>query len=366
MKNSTNTHGTRISLNFAILLTLIFGLTSQKSTANCLQLKVDSTSYSKANGTFTFYISAGKCKYDDFTLGDGKLKISMSGKINSIDTAFTAGSFASSGYKVTGTTFSSGKLTVTYKEGSSAVTMKATLKAFMVITMKVDTGKTTISWPDQKASDFERYKSSNKVDCLCSISTYNDAPLPVKLAAFDVIHVGKDRKISWVTATEINNKQFEVGQTLDGGKTWKKIATVRTKAESGNSSQLLNYELTDKQILPAGTVPFYRLRQVDYDGTEWVSWAVKPKPIGWENKPFDVSISPNPASDIVLINLETKELLFGNILEVYDALGRIVYRSVFDGKSVQVDFSNLPRGVYKIRITAGNFVKTKSIHLVDK
>lgn len=375
MRKLTQNPAIRISLP-AILLTFIFVLFGQNTTAQCDSIHVlkDGTK-TILTGKYLgkYYNSSDKNWYNGYQLTTN-LPHDVSHTNWQADSACQTKSTFLGGGLFTGNISSPSlyPLNNSWELGPDG-SDKSLGKPYV---MKLDSGfpkKTTINIYLKMDKDYVmtnnyiRIKAGNDwyqlTLCGASLSC---KVVPVKVVAYDVIHVGQDRKISWVTATEINNKQFEVERSLDGGKTWKKIATVRTKAESGNSSELLTYELMDNQVLLNGTVPFYRLHQVDNDGTEWTSWAVKPKPIGWENKPFDVSISPNPASDIVLINLETKELLFGNILEVYDALGRIVYRSVFDGKSVQVDFSNLPRGVYKIRITAENFVKTKSIHLVDK
>lgn len=374
MRNLTQTRTNRISCS-TILLTFIFGLFGQDSIAQC-----DSIHIIKDGGKTIltgkylgkYYNSADQNWYNGYQFITN-LPHDVSHTNWQADSSCQTKSTFLGGGLFTGSISSPSlyPLNNSWKLGQDG-SDKSLGKPYVI---KLDSGfskKTTINIYILMDKDYVmtnnyiRMKAGNDWYQLklCG-SSLSCKIVPVKLVALDVINVGKDRKISWVTATEINNKQFEVERSLDGGKTWKKIATVRTKAESGNSSELLIYELMDNQVLLNGTVPFYRLHQVDYDGTEWTSWVVKPKSIDWESKPFDVSVYPNPTSDIVLINLETKELLLGNVLEVYDALGRIVYRSVFDGKSVQVDFNNLPRGIYKIRVEAGNFVKTKSIHLVD-
>ncbi len=356
MKKITNNRN-RISSLMAILLTF-FGLTSQRSYSNCLQLRVDSTKFSKTAGTFTFFVSAGKCKYDDFTLGDGKLKISMSGKVNAIDTAYTAGSFASNGYKVTGMTFSNGKLTVTYKEGGTAVTMKSTLKAFMVITMKVDTGTTTISWPDQKASDFERYKSSNKVDCLCSIPTYKDGPLPVTWYKLNASSGDGIVLVEWSTATEINNWKFEVERT-DGEREWIKIGEV---LGSGNSSQIKKYSLIDNNPLPGKS--YYRVKQIDRDGrTDYSPIFV----VNGNAPETGLTIYPNPASQenqIVLsaYGFSTRE--YNHSVTIQDAVGRMVFQSIFNGPG-NILTVNLSPGMYRVTAT-GKDDMNRDVHVRQK
>lgn len=375
MRNLTQTRTNRISCS-TILLTFIFGLFGQDSIAQCDSIHIlkDGTK-TILTGKYLgkYYNSSDKNWYNMYQFTTN-LPHDVSHTNWQADSACQTKSTFLGGGLFTGNISSPSlyPLNNSWELGPDG-SDKSLGKPYVI---KLDSGfskKTTINIYLKMDKDYVMTNNYVRIKAgndwyqlkLCG-SSLSCKIVPVKLAAFDVIHVGKDRKISWVTATEINNKQFEVERSLDGGKTWGKISTVKTKAEGGNSSQLLFYGMTDNQVLPTGKVPFYRLHQVDYDGTEWTSWAVKPKPIGWENKPFDVSVSPNPASDIVLINLETKELLFGNKLEIYDVLGKIVYQTVFDGKSIQLDMSNLPRGIYKIRLETGDFVKTKSIHLVDK
>jgi len=92
-----------------------------------------------------------------------------------------------------------------------------------------------------------------------------DTPLPVNLTAFEVRAVrGLDAQLSWGTAQEHNNDHFDVERSFDG----EVFARVAAVAGHGSTSSPTSYAYTDAGIGAghAGTV-YYRLRQVDHDGT---------------------------------------------------------------------------------------------------
>ena len=67
--------------------------------------------------------------------------------------------------------------------------------------------------------------------------------------------------LHWQTATEINNHRFELEHSIDG-KDFKSITTV---PGAGFSSTPLNYEYTHRDPMPG--INYYRLKQIDFDGT---------------------------------------------------------------------------------------------------
>ena len=91
------------------------------------------------------------------------------------------------------------------------------------------------------------------------------APLPVELVRFTAEPQGADALLRWATASEKNNDHFDVEASADG-KNFHRIATV---AGHGSTTQTSEYQLTDKAIAHYAADPvYYRLRQVDVDGTE--------------------------------------------------------------------------------------------------
>ena len=86
-------------------------------------------------------------------------------------------------------------------------------------------------------------------------------PLPVEFLNVSAKQKGSGVAIHWSTATETNNKYFDVEKSIDGGANWLYVSTSKT---SGNSSVLKNYNAFD--VNPIAGTNFYRVKQVDMDG----------------------------------------------------------------------------------------------------
>ncbi|MHA6247849.1 beta strand repeat-containing protein [Pontibacter sp. CAU 1760] len=91
------------------------------------------------------------------------------------------------------------------------------------------------------------------------------APLPVELISFSaVLNQTGDAELSWATASETNNSHFEVQRSEDG-KLWDIVNQVTGK---GNASTTSRYKCLDSDFATvAAPVVFYRLKQVDFDGS---------------------------------------------------------------------------------------------------
>nr|MDA3820762.1 hypothetical protein [Candidatus Delongbacteria bacterium] len=103
------------------------------------------------------------------------------------------------------------------------------------------------------------------VDCVpadawdCKSSS--GAPLPVDFLYLDASVKGGAVSLNWATASEINNDHFIIERSTDL-KVFDEIAIIDGK---GNSSTGNEYSWED--ISPAPGINYYRLTQVDYDGT---------------------------------------------------------------------------------------------------
>jgi hypothetical protein len=89
---------------------------------------------------------------------------------------------------------------------------------------------------------------------------YGVYPLPIELLYFNATPVKDAVLLTWTTASETNNDYFVVERSSDA-LNFHSIGTVRG---AGNSIQLLNYRMYDREGL--GGIIYYRLKQVDYDG----------------------------------------------------------------------------------------------------
>jgi len=113
-------------------------------------------------------------------------------------------------------------------------------------------------------------------------------PLPVSLAKFEIAKTNNGVALDWSTATEQNNRGFDVERSSNGAD-WQSIAFLNTKANKGNSTELVNYQYTD--VTPNNGANMYRLKQTDMDGKTSISM-VKTISI---NIALSINIYPNPA-----------------------------------------------------------------------
>jgi hypothetical protein len=176
----------------------------------------------------------------------------------------------------------------------------------------------------------------------------NQITLPISLLFFKVEeYMGKVR-LSWVSATEINNDYYIVERSIDG-KLFEEILRVEG---AGNSSEELYYQGYD--IVPVSGYNYYRLKQVDFDG-KIEKFNVKVVYI--QEKIEKVRIYPNPTRghelNIELLQPKYREYL----LEIIDVKGKSFHEEIirinadnpFFRKQVINEFS-LNKGVYFIKV----------------
>lgn len=90
--------------------------------------------------------------------------------------------------------------------------------------------------------------------------TSQPAILPVVYTSFFATRNNSNIQLTWSTAQEFNNSNFEVQRSFDG-RNWTTIAVV---LGAGNSTTVQRYSFTDKNMTAA--IAYYRIRQVDIDG----------------------------------------------------------------------------------------------------
>lgn len=144
-------------------------------------------------------------------------------------------------------------------------------------------------------------------------------PLPVTLVSFSATRSGENAKLVWVTASEINNRGFEAQVSTDG-KAFRTLGFVAS--QSSNSTTKLDYTYTDTEAGKTG-VRYYRLHQIDIDGTDSYS-PVRAVSFDGATLATELSIYPNPVTgDDTRLLIQTAEV--GNAhLRITDLVGRII------------------------------------------
>ncbi|MGN6249938.1 MAG: T9SS type A sorting domain-containing protein [Ginsengibacter sp.] len=178
-------------------------------------------------------------------------------------------------------------------------------------------------------------------------------PLPISLLSFKGEHSGNSNILTWSTATELNNKGFEVQYSFNG-KDFKDLAFVASKENSKNNGSDLNYQYTDSKGV-GGNI-YYRLEQVDVNGNTNYSGVVLVKGNSINALSLN-SVYPNPAKD--RLNLIISSPVNNNInIIITDLAGKIVKRQAYSvvsgGNNIDFDVSALPAGSYFIKANCNN------------
>ncbi len=185
--------------------------------------------------------------------------------------------------------------------------------------------------------------------------------VPVELASFNAVTTGTEVHLNWQTVSELNNKGFEVQRKPEGAAEWKSLGFISGR---GTSTEKADYTFTDKK--PAAGRSFYRLKQIDFDGTYKL---YNPVEVSFSHV-FSFSLAqnyPNPFNPETRINFSVgkTELI---TLKVFDVLGSETASLVNEVKepgnySVSFDGSRLASGIYIYKLTAGAFTSTKKMIL---
>ena len=187
-------------------------------------------------------------------------------------------------------------------------------------------------------------------------STDRGTLLPIELLSFTADCNGKSVELAWTTATEKNNDYFSLERSSDAIN-FNEIARI---AGAGNSIEQLDYTYTDYSA--NGGETYYRLVQVDYDGTRSVSEIVVAICDDTYGEP-DVQVFPNPFHDNVTVHMENFADETASI-EVYDMLGRAVLMDTVSAgadSEVTLNFGTLSAGTYIVRVSTPNYVVNKQV-----
>jgi hypothetical protein len=172
--------------------------------------------------------------------------------------------------------------------------------------------------------------------------------LSVELTSFKATPLSKTNLLTWETASEINNKGFDVQRQAANG-AWESLGFVNGTGKAST------YAFEDKGPL---SISYYRLRQIDFDGSETLSKIVSVRQDGKGR----ISITPNPTSDKVTINLSQNDgATATTTIILYDMTGRQVLTQRATGEAIQLDLSNLAKGMYVVTVQSNNAVYQQKI-----
>lgn len=195
-----------------------------------------------------------------------------------------------------------------------------------------------------------------------------DAVVPVELVSFYGQRIDSGIKLNWITTSEKNNFGFEIERAssltspIQG---WQKIGFVNGK---GTTSHVSSYSFIDNQNNQEKV--FYRLKQIDLDGTFKYSHIVE---IEYLSMQFSLEQNyPNPFNPSTIISWQSP-VSGWQVLKVFDVLGNEVAMLVDEFKpagSYEVEFQStvgsrqLASGVYYYQLKVDNFIQAKKMILI--
>ncbi|NLI58389.1 MAG: T9SS type A sorting domain-containing protein, partial [Clostridium sp.] len=222
-------------------------------------------------------------------------------------------------------------------------------------------------WENKGASNVSGSVSSGNITNSIAFTSYSPItfgtlssanPLPVELISFSAeCNDNNEVMLSWSTASEINNDYFEIQRSTQGI-AWEVIARVQG---AGFSNIILDYDYLDRE--KPNTTTYYRLRQIDYDGSSKLSDIIQIRCENNMEKPV-ISVYPNPFTSSFNIEFENWDLNFAEI-ELLDITSRTIKKwnleNTLPNFIYEVNLSNLNPAMYMLKIKTSEGVIMRKI-----
>lgn len=184
--------------------------------------------------------------------------------------------------------------------------------------------------------------------------------VPVELISFTAEFINKEVLLKWTTATETNNRGFEV-QRRSGTE----FEDIGFSAGHGTTTETQLYTFVDRNVNTGSYT--YRLKQLDFDGTFEYSKEVEAE----VSVPYQFVLEqnyPNPFNPVTTIKYSIPQSS-NVIIKVFDVPGNEIETLVNEEKpagnfEVTWNAAALSSGVYFYKIQAGSFTDTKKMVLL--
>lgn len=176
------------------------------------------------------------------------------------------------------------------------------------------------------------------------------SPLPVELVEFTGYHDEQQNfnVLNWITASELNNDYFVVQRSVDGVN----FINIGQVEGNGTTNESSNYTFNDEN--PAIGKNYYRLRQVDFDGTSEFSDVIEIEVSSSVVATQILNYYPNPTTDKLYIEMQVAEDGAYNII-VVDVTGKVVHNDRVDliksnRHLIELDASYFAQGGYIVTL----------------
>ena len=173
-----------------------------------------------------------------------------------------------------------------------------------------------------------------------------NVPLPVELTSFTAKATSGKVLLNWATASELNNDYFSIEKSINGTD----FFAIGQVNGNGTTLQQQLYAYTD--AAPGAGDLYYRLKQVDFDGTFAYSDIVAVSIT--ETATSLINIFPNPSqpgqTQVSVLSAGSAEME----LKVYNLLGQLKYQQIHQvsaGNQI-LRLPNMPAGVWLLETTS--------------
>ncbi len=181
-------------------------------------------------------------------------------------------------------------------------------------------------------------------------SAFNLNALPIELLSFEAEELQTTVKLTWETASELNNDYFTLFRSKDGVN----FDEITTIIGAGDSKGKLGYSFIDER--PYSGISYYKLMQTDFDGTT-VDVGVVLVRMSNNSQTLQLTSYPNPfhneAINLSLSGLNEEESV---TVRIVDAFGKqmVIANSTADGSGyLDITVEESTRwnsGVYVIQV----------------
>ncbi len=169
--------------------------------------------------------------------------------------------------------------------------------------------------------------------------------VPVDLVNFEGEYLDQNQvKLSWETATELNNNYFTVERRRND-LSWKEVFKVNGNGSSIGSHMYVAFDRNLEEGLN-----YYRLKQVDFNGSIEYSKQIS---IAVPVRPKTPIVYPNPASKELFVEFEDVSMQDVTIFTLYgDQIKEKIQFSHKTSSNIHINIEDLPKGSYFIKMGA--------------
>jgi hypothetical protein len=167
-------------------------------------------------------------------------------------------------------------------------------------------------------------------------------PLPIQLLNFEATAQQAEVKLTWSTASELNNHFFTIQRSKDA-EAWQDVTRVEG---AGTRNVRTDYEAMDG--LPFSGISYYRLKQTDFDK----QYSYSPVKRVQLNNEFQLKVYPNPSKGTFTVSTGF-EIELDNIRLINSVGQTIPIQLQGDQTSTTLTSQSVAPGIYILQVSKG-------------